>query len=214
MTTRRLFLRFAVLLLAFAFVSPAFAKHHHDDDEGGGAPGLSGATILIIRHAEKPADKDTGGPGLAPAGQARAQGYADYFRHFQVDGVPVKIDTLIATADSDASARPRLTLTPLSKALGLPIQQNFADKEVKDLVRSLEDGPPGRTILIAWHHGKLPKLLEHLGADPDALIPGGDWPDDTYNWVIVLRYDKDGDLTLSQRVVEPASVCAECAEAH
>jgi hypothetical protein len=32
--------------------------------------------------------------------------------------------------------------------------------------------------------------------------------------VIVLRYDKDGDLTLSQRVVEPASVCAECAEAH
>ncbi len=209
---RQILLRFAVAALALTIAWPANAKHHHDYDDA--AQGLSGTTILIVRHAEKPADDATGGPGLAPAGVARAQGYADYFRHFPVDGVPVKIDTLIASADSDESARPRLTLEPLSKALGLPIQQNFADKDVKDLVHSLEDGPPNRTILIAWHHGKLPKLLDHLGADPDALLPGGEWPSDTYNWVIVLRYDRDGDLTLSQRVVEPASVCAECAEAH
>lgn len=199
---RQALLKFAVIALVLAVASPANAHHDHD----GGAPGLVGTTILVIRHAEKPADDSTGGPGLAPAGVARAQGYADYFRHFQVLGLPVKIDTLIASADSDASARPRLTLEPLSKALGIPIQQPFADKEVKDLARWLADGQPNRTILIAWHHGKLPKLLYELGADPDDLLPDGEWPSDTYDWVIVLRYDNDGELSVSKRVMEPATL--------
>ncbi|MGA3303394.1 MAG: flagellar basal body-associated protein FliL [Methylovirgula sp.] len=201
---RHALLRFAVVALVVAIAWPANAKHHHDYDDA--APGLAGTTILIIRHAEKPADEATGGPGLAPAGVARAQDYADYFRHFQVDGMPLKIDTLIATADSDDSARPRLTLEPLSKALGIPIQQPFADKEVKDLARWLEDGQPNRTILIAWHHGKLPKLLYELGADPDEILPDGEWPPDTYDWVIVLRYDSDGELSVSKKVMEPADL--------
>lgn len=203
-TMRNALLRFAVMALVVAIAWPADAKHHYDYDSD--ARGFAGATILIVRHAEKPADEATGGSGLAPAGVARAQGYADYFRHFQVQGMPVKIDTLIASADSADSSRPRLTLEPLSKALGIPIQQPFADKEVKDLARWLADGPPNRTILIAWHHGKLPKLLYELGADPDSILPGGEWPQDTYDWVIVLRYDSDGDLTLSSRVAEPADL--------
>ena len=195
--------RIAVMALLLAFALPANARHH---DRDGDAPGLTGTTILIIRHAEKPADEATGGPGLSPAGEARAQGYADYFLHFEVQGLPVKIDTLIASANSSESSRPRLTLEPLSKASGIPIQQPFADKDVKDLVRWLADGQPNRTVLIAWHHGKLPKLLEELGADPDDLLPGGEWPEDTYDWVIVLRYDNDGQLSVSKRVMEPATL--------
>jgi hypothetical protein len=167
------------------------------------SPGLAGDTVLIIRHAEKPADKVNGGVGLAPAGEARARAYANYFGHFSLDGVPVRITDLVATADSANSARPRLTLTPLSQAVGLPIQQPFADDQVMALADWIAQGEPRRTILIAWHHHKLPQLLAALGADPMTLIPGGTWPDNTYDWVQVLRYDDRGRLQHPARLVEP-----------
>ena len=46
--------------------------------------GLSNATILIVRHAEKPSHATD----LSPAGQMRAEVYAQYFRHFELEGPP------------------------------------------------------------------------------------------------------------------------------
>lgn len=197
------FKTFLGLIVAAMFLTePALARHHHHHDDVE-ASGLAGDTLLIIRHAEKP-DGDNGGPGLAPAGEARAKAYANYFQHFQLDGAPVKIGAIIATADSEDSDRPRLTVTPFSQASGLKIEQPFPDKEVKALAHWLAAGEPNRTILIAWHHGKMPKLLNQLGADPDELLPDGVWPEDTYNWVIALKYDAQGDLTEAKKIVEPA----------
>jgi len=199
------FKTFLALIVAAMFLAgfePALARHHHHHDDVE-ASGLAGDTLLIIRHAEKP-DGDNGGPGLAPAGEARAKAYANYFQHFQLDGTPVKIGAIIATADSEDSDRPRLTVTPFSQASGLKIEQPFPDKEVKALAHWLAAGEPNRTILIAWHHGKMPKLLNQLGADPDELLPDGVWPEDTYNWVIALKYDAQGDLTEAKKIVEPA----------
>ena len=191
----------AVLAAALLGAGWAVAKHHHHDD---GATGLANATLLVIRHAEKPeAESDR---GLSPAGVARAKAYAAYFQHFTVDGAPVRIDTLIASADSDKSARPRLTLEPLSAATGLPIQHPFANKQVKDAARWIAAGQTRQAALIAWHHGKLSKLLEELGADPATLLPDGEWPADVYDWVIVLRYDADGRLSEAKRIVEPVDL--------
>ena len=184
---------------------PALARHHHhhhyydSGDDTAYASGLAGDTLLIVRHAEKP----DSGSGLAPAGEARAKAYADYFAHFQLDGAPVKIGTIIASADSENSERPRLTVTPFSQASGIKIEQPFPDKEVKALAHWLAAGTPNRTILIAWHHGKLPKLLRELGADSEELVPGGVWPEDTYDWLIVLKYDSNGDLSEAKKIVEP-----------
>ena len=139
-------------------------------------------------------------------GIARANAYDSYFRHFSVDGAPVAIDTLIASADSRESARPRLTLEPLSKATGIPIQTPFANKQVKDAARWIAAGQTHKAALIAWHHGKLAKLIEKLGADPSTVLPGGDWPDDVYDWVVVLRYDSAGRLAEAKRIVEPADL--------
>ena len=194
---------FAVFLAAvLAVAAPAEAKHHHHHDNAGS--GLANVTLIVVRHAEKPTSDDD--PGLSPAGQARAQAYASYFRHFSVDGAPVQIDTLIASADSAKSARPRLTLEPLSRATGIPIQQPFADKQVKDAAQWIEMGQTKGTALIAWHHGKLAKLLEKLGAEPATLLPGGEWPENVYDWAIVLRYGPDGHLSEAKRIVEPADL--------
>ena len=169
------------------------------------ANGLSGTTLILIRHAEKPPE-GSNDPGLIPVGYARARAYASYFQNFSVDGKALKFDTLIATADSKKSNRPRLTVEPFSKASGLPIQQPFADKQVTELAASLAAGAPHRTILIAWHHGKMPDLLQALGADPKALLPGGAWPPETFDWVMYLHYDESGHLDASKRIVEPAGL--------
>ena len=163
--------------------------------------GPANATLLIIRHADKP-PPDNGQNGLSPAGEIRAQKYAGYFRTAQLGDTP--IDVLVATADTARSARPRLTLEPLSAATGLKIQQPFADDEVKDLALWLKENAGDHTVLIAWHHGKLPKLLRLLGADPGQLLPGGEWPADVFDWVIKLKYDRVGHMTAAQRIVEPA----------
>jgi hypothetical protein len=197
---------FIAIMALFLFFTASAAEGRDKDREARAAnsDGLANATILVIRHAEKPDE----GTGLSPAGQARAQAYASYFKTFIVDGAPLHIDTLIATADSRESVRPRLTLAPLSEAIGIQIQQPFDDDAVKDLARWLEQGKPDRTILIAWHHGKLPKLLERLGANPSDMLPEGRWPEEVYDWVVVLRYDHDGEImpASSRLVREPALV--------
>ena len=122
---------------------------------------LKNTVILIIRHAEKPED----GHGLSADGVARADAYVNYFKNYQVNGQPLKLTGLFATADSKQSHRPRLTLEPTSNALGLPIESRFKDENYQDLVNELQSKPHGEGILIAWHHKKIPALLQSLGAD-------------------------------------------------
>ena len=180
----------ALVALGWASAGTAWGEPGH---------GLAGSTVLLVRHAEKP----DSGPGLTPAGEARARAYASYFTQFTLDGASVHIGALIATADSPKSSRPRLTLTPLSQASGMPIAQPFADDDLKGLVDDLKDGAAGRTVLIAWHHGRLPKLIEELGVDPVSVLPGGVWPGDVYNWVVAIRYGPDGQLAFARLIKEP-----------
>jgi hypothetical protein len=151
---------------------------------------LRNVVILIVRHAEKPES----GMELTPAGAQRAEAYTNYFRKFAVDSKPLHLDCLIAAADSKNSHRSRLTLEPLSKSLGLPLDLRYADNQAAELAGELRARPHGQQILIAWHHGQIPTLIEGLGGDPARLLPGGKWPDEVYSWVIQLRYDAEGRL--------------------
>jgi hypothetical protein len=158
----------------------------------GGEPceALTNATIVIIRHAEKPES----GPELAPAGTRRAAAYAGYFQHLELEGHPFRPDHLFCTADTTGSHRPRLTLEPLSRALKLPLDNRFASKNVADLAREIRSRVHGQNLLICWHHGEIPALLESLGVKPDLVLPNAKWPDQVFGWMIELRYDAAGRL--------------------
>jgi hypothetical protein len=176
-------------LILLAVSLPASAHHHHGGDSADIATsGLANATLIIVRHAEK-ADF---GPDLSPAGAQRARFYARYFRPFVLGRQQLRMDALVAAADSNASHRARETLEPLSRALSVPIQQPFEDRDVRGLADWLGRGRPGRTILIAWHHGDLPRMIGNFGVDPASLLPHGNWPGHVYDWVIVLRFDSSG----------------------
>jgi len=186
-------------LTALVCVVTALAKSHNKEvDTHERYPGLADATILIIRHAEKP----DSGPGLAPEGEQRAKAYVNYFQNYKIGTETFKVDALIGSANSGESHRPELTLQPLSKALHLPIDVRFRDKDYEYLVNDLHVRPRGKTILICWHHGEIPGLLAALGADPEAVLHKGDWPNKVFSWVMQLRFDHDGHLLDSTRVEE------------
>jgi hypothetical protein len=157
---------------------------------------LANNTVLIIRHSEKP---ETGN-GLTAQGEERARLYAKYFQPFQDQAPPIEVDSLYAGADSKSSVRPRLTLEPLSKASNLPINSSISSKDSEALVAELKSHPHGHHPLVAWRHSELPALIAAFGASPDKLLPNGQWPDDVFDWVVVLTMGPDGQL-VSQRLI-------------
>lgn len=162
--------------------------------QGSAAPGLRNATVLIIRHAEKPEV----GRELNARGEQRAAAYADYFDPLTLSGQTLTPQRLIATADSAQSIRPRQTLIPLSQRLQLPIEQPFANNDVDKLVNQLRASNQANTVLIAWHHGHINKLIAAFGGNGPALIGQPKWPVDVYDWLIVLRFDDKGQLSESR----------------
>jgi len=141
--------------------------------------------VMIIRHAEKPdntgVEKD---PNLSRQGYERADALAKVIPdHFP------KPDWLIATKRSKSSNRPVETITPLAKTLHEPIESTFNDDEFDQVAQEvLSDARyAGKTVLIAWHHGKIPELAKALGAKdvPDK------WDSKVFDRVWEIIYDGD-----------------------
>lgn len=184
------------VVLALAMPTAIFAKPGADEKFSA----LKSAVILIIRHAEKPAS----GYGLSADGEARAKVYVNYFKNFTnpTDGQPLKFSYIFAAADSKESHRPRLTIEPTGKALGIAVDTRFKDKDFQALADEIRSKPHGQAILIAWHHGEIPALLRAFGTDPETVIPKAKWPEDVFGWVIELRYDAEGRLIETKRINE------------
>jgi hypothetical protein len=151
--------------------------------------------VLIIRHGEKvgdPKKDDDGGNDLSIRGSARAAAlpslfvpggsqlacefdfdppsFAGSYEQIPLKGPRPRFPTpqnVIATQQSKHSKRPIETVTPLAIALGLHVNDRFADtdadiKEMTDAIlhnRSFAD----EIVLICWHHGKIPAIAKALG---------------------------------------------------
>ncbi len=183
---------------AAAFLALVASQIAHGQDA---LPGLANRWVLVIRHGEKPES----GTGLTPAGEARAKAYVNYFTHYSANGHLVKIGRLIATKDTAKSWRERLTLAPLGEATKIPLEMDFKNAEVDELVKSLNQTPGKGNILICWHHGQIPALLTDLGADATKVLGAAKWPGDHFDWVIQLHYDASGHLVAQdvKKIVEP-----------
>jgi len=152
--------------------------------------GPKNSVVLIIRHAE---DAGTG-HGLSARGAERAEDYKNYFQNFTVDSKGREPNDILVAADSKQSHRPRLTVTPFAKAAKLPIDSRFGNKQPADLAAELRANHQGKVILVCWHHGQIPAVLRALGVAPETLVPGGKWPKDVYDWVIMVSFDENGRL--------------------
>jgi broad specificity phosphatase PhoE len=138
------------------------------------------ATVLLLRHAEKPADRRD--PHLSEGGRARAARLAAHIP--EAFGRP---DLLIAAADKPSSFRPRETLEPLAAAMGVMLRHDVPETRGASFTRELLSDPRHdcARIVVAWRHKALPGLARALGAKtgecPDP------WPEGLYR--LILRFD-------------------------
>jgi phosphohistidine phosphatase SixA len=153
--------------------------------------------IILMRHADKTDDPNN--EDLSEAGMARAERLATYIP--ETLGKP---DYIIATSHSKHSNRPRETVAPLANALGLKVQHDYENDEFEDLVDEIFSNPEykGKTVVICWHHGKLPAIAALLGAAQGSYPDP--WPEDAYNLILDFRYDPNsGSAPTVTRVTEP-----------
>lgn len=148
-------------------------------------------TILLFRHAEKP-PAEAASMDLSPAGVERASRLPQLFTGAHSLPHP---DYLFATHASKKSNREVETITPLSKALGLPISAEVDDKEFAVLATELLSGKyAGKVVLVDWHHGTLPQFAKALGATP----PYDRWPDTQFDRFWRIDY-RNGHASLTER---------------
>lgn len=151
--------------------------------------------IILLRHTDKLKQNLTG-PALSAKGYVRTVKFAFYFLNYF--GEP---DFVVAgkPKGKDASIRELQTVGPLVNILaqrhpdtGFDILHPYTHDEYEKLTKYLlkDDKFDNKLILICWRHTKIVELAKELGVK-DKLEP---WPDDDYDSVYVLDYDKAGKL--------------------
>jgi len=148
--------------------------------------------ILILRHAEKPAD--TSNENLATKGYERATALAYY-----LPATYGTIDHIFATGigPESNSKRPLETITPLAERLNKKVQDTFLKHQYTEMVSHiLEDDTYTNTVIaIAWQHTDIESIANAFGAQK---VPTTKWPEDCFNLVWKLTYDGNKGYNLEQ----------------
>jgi hypothetical protein len=157
--------------------------------------------VLIIRHAEPPADR---GPfNLSLKGQERAMAYVPFFTHTPeliYCGLPVALFvTKIGPGDFSQSALE--TLTPLSNHLRVLIDAHYDKRDYAALAQDVLTNPKyhRKTVLICWDRKYIPKLAAALGVFP----PPPAWPQHVFDrvWRITYRRGQASLVNMPQRLL-------------
>jgi len=180
----RLFVVFCCALLAG--LCPARAA----DDTGTAYP-----KIVLLRHAEKPWNAHVI-PDLTPDGYMRAAKIAPFLQ--EKYGKP----DFIFAAKSSKSKRPVETITPYSKATGVPIDSTFDGPAYQDLAHKLltDKQFAGKLVVVCWRHEDMPQFAHSLNA-PDGTYPAK-WAQSLYNLVLQFDY-KDSKVPKVTQITEP-----------
>lgn len=136
---------------------------------------MSGATLYLCRHAEKPSGKTLGyltpqgaivdKHSLTLKGWARAAGFISLFN--PVGGsfrAGLAKPTHIYAADGpNAGRRMVQTVSLLASSLRLKTIVRFDEGDEKALARELLNLPASAVALVVWEHSQLPVLAAALG---------------------------------------------------
>ena len=152
------------------------------------------AQIILIRHAEKPADPAD--PHLSRAGVRRAERLVSFIMTDPAMtrlGLPVAVFAT-QTTKHDNGQRTQETVAPLARALKLLVQTPYPGKDYAALAKLILANPAyaGRTVLICWNHDEIPQLAAALGVTPEPPK----WKESVFDRVYVISYH-DGKAALA-----------------
>lgn len=152
---------------------------------------------MFIRHGEKSLglapfgvkeDGTQNQHSLTPQGWERAGALIAFFASPTRDGILTPIHIYAAAPDKDAdnaaasdmdkSRRPVQTVTPLSRKLQLPIDQQFTVGQESALAADIKTREGA--VLVSWEHKHIPLIASVFNSN----VPGK-WPD-RYDLVWIL----------------------------
>ena len=171
--------------------------------------------IYIVRHGEKPGETHIehidDGVNLAPAGRTRATGIAHHAPSLFSVKSHKKINYVFATAKSKMSVRPIETIQPLAEFCKTKINAKFRDEDFYKLAKEITGKKKydQSVVVICWHHGKIPHLIEALGGIAGVHpIENGHWDDRVFDRVIRMTKTENGILveSLPQRLLYGDSI--------
>lgn len=153
--------------------------------------------IILIRHAEKPADGDN----LSCSGFDRSLKLAQVLSN--KFGVPDEVYVSSPnTGKQTKSVRMLQTALPLATKYNLTINSSYDAKDVKKLSNTIRKSEG--TILVVWQHSELPALARSLGIKTAGLS----WNAEDYDSIWLITY-KDGKAILKKdkEGIIPAGGC-------
>ena len=154
-------------------------------------------TVLIIRHGEKPPEGDES-VHLSKQGEQRAAALHELFERSEKRPKPFPVpDDVFATAATKHSKRPIEIVKLLVDLLRLPFNKEYDDDDFKKVAKEIFHSKKyeGKTILICWHHGKIPELARAL----KVVDAPGKWKDPVFDRVWQITYDATGKATFADR---------------
>ena len=166
------------MLVCSILVLPAFAPVRSR------APGP--AHVILIRHADKPADSEN--PHLSEAGVARAKALVSFITRdprMTRLGRPAAVFATQTTKDGNGQ-RTQETVAPLAATLGVSVQTPYHGKDYAALATMLLSDPAyaGKTVVVCWNHEDIPELAAALGVTP---MPAK-WSGHVFDLVYVISY--------------------------
>jgi hypothetical protein len=115
--------------------------------------------ILLIRHTEKPENRDN--PNLSAVGERHAKELAISIPR-QYGGAP---DVVFAAATDEHAARCVETAQPIVDKYEIPLHSDILATSVVRLVSAIK-GLDGAFVLVIWRHEQLPDIAMALGYAP------------------------------------------------
>ena len=168
--------------------------------------------ILIIRHGEKPKDKNFF--GLSQQGLARSKYLVDYFTNpIEIDGKQMfeKPDMIFCFDVHDGINRSRQLMQPLIDT-GIPFDDsiNNGKNGTSKLVDEIfDDKYENKTILVCWEHKIIPFLVKEIGNKMkiDKFKDFKFWAIDPKNGD---KHDDDSSLYSMTVIIDPTANTLNC----
>lgn len=157
--------------------------------------------IILLRHAEKPADEAD--IHLSERGRQRADALADWATNSPAWGTnnrPAAVFACKPTAKAP-SLRSIETVTPLAARLQLPVQTPFSAKKFAPLAQQILNDPAfnGKTIVICWARDELPQLAESFGVATGSVVCKSKTFDRL--WITTLQDTRAVAVSLPQKLL-------------
>lgn len=145
------------------------------------------ARVILLRHAEKPADESDA--HLSDRGTRRARALAAFLATEPALGTNGQPAALFApkVTRRGRTSRPYETLEPLADRLNLPVRTPYGPSEYAALARHiLSDADlDGKTVIVCWIHDYLPALAKALGVKPKLAR----WKGSVYDRAWIVTYN-------------------------